>query len=338
MTFPKIILFGTIALFSIIGIVGLGKKMSSKEPGESVSSAKIQTPAAQSPSISRQETALEVEKIPAKLGKEVPKGPIDDFPNIDRTFQLFTTGPTKLPIVETVTYSTTVPWLKGRPAWLADYATHYATSRHFIARSLNGKPDYFTQKISPGSAFNVFRKDKRIQFYLLVDLTRCKMGFYYVDLDTKERLLLKTYSVGVGKSDPKSSSGSLTPLGVYSLGSKIAIYSPGITGIAREQKVEMITLFGTRWIPFHEAIEGSAALTKGYGIHGAPWIYPTPTNSPVENTSAIGKHESDGSILLSHEDMEELFSIVITKPTFVVIVKDFHEARMPGIEVATPTR
>ncbi|MFI5334221.1 MAG: L,D-transpeptidase [Chlamydiales bacterium] len=275
---------------------------------------------------------------PEKQVKGAPQAPALDFPNIDRTFQLFTTGPTKLPIVETVTYSTTVPWLKGRPAWLADYATYFATSRHFIARSLNGTPDYFTQKVTPGSSFNVFRKDKKIQFYLLVDLTRCKMGFYYVDLDTKERLLLKTYSVGVGRNDMKSRSGSLTAMGVYSLGSKIAIYSPGTTGLSRDQKVEMITLFGTRWIPFHEAIEGNIALTQGYGIHGAPWVYPTPSSAPVENRSTIGKQESDGSIVLAHEDMEELFSIVITKPTFVVIVKDFNEARLPGIEVATPSR
>ena len=38
------------------------------------------------------------------------------------------------------------------------------------------------------------------------------------------------------------------------------------------------------------------------------------------------------------QDMEELFSIVISKPTFIEIVKDFHEAKLPGTEVATPSR
>lgn len=308
-------------LFSILGVAALVKKMGGEKA--------VQTADAQ--------PFIREEHSP-RPAAGVPTAAAHDFPNIDRTFQLFTTGPTKLPIVETVTYATTVPWLKGRPAWLADYATHYATSRHFIARSLNGRADYFTQKVSPGSAFNVFRKDKKIQFYLLVDLKRCKMGFYYVDLDTKERVLLKTYNVGVGRQDPKSPSGSLTPLGIYSLGSKIAIYSPGVTGHVRDQNVEMITLFGTRWIPFHEAIEGSAELTKGFGIHGAPWLYPSPEKAPVEDKRVIGKHATDGSILLAQEEMEELFSIVITKPTFVVVVKDFHEARIPGIEVATPTR
>ncbi len=341
MTFPRIILFGAVALFSLVGIVALVKKMSGGESPvvpAAARSSQAESPKAPQASSGAQEIFEKVSNPASKPAKEIPSAQVDDFPSIDRTFQLFTTGPTKLPIVETVTYSTTVPWLRGRPAWLADYATYFATSRHFIARSLNGRPDYFTQKVAPGSSFNVFRKDKRIQFYLVVDLSRCKMGFYYVDLDTKERVLLKTYAVGVGKSDAKSQSGYLTPLGVYSLGSKIAIYSPGMTDIARDQKVEMITLFGTRWIPFHEAIEGSQMLTKGYGIHGAPWLYPNPARSPVEDKSCIGTHASDGSILLAQEEMEELFSIVITKPTFVVIVKDFHEARIPGIEVATPTR
>ena len=100
-----------------------------------------------------------------------------------------------------------MPWLKGRPAWIADYAAYYNTSRHFIARSLNGKPDYFSQKVSQGSSFNVFRKDKNIQFFLLVDVSRCKMGFYYIDLDTNESILLKTYRVGLGRLDTSKASG-----------------------------------------------------------------------------------------------------------------------------------
>src|SRR5690606_6079029 len=102
----------------------------------------------------------------------------EDFPQIDRIFQLFTTTGTKLPIVETVSYTSTASWLKGRPAWLADYAVYYNTSRHFIARSLNNRPDYATQKVFEKCKFNVFRKDKKFEFYLLVDTSRCKMGFY----------------------------------------------------------------------------------------------------------------------------------------------------------------
>ncbi len=61
-------------------------------------------------------------------------------------------------------------------------------------------PIIFLKKLSEGSKFNVFRKDKKINFYLLVDVSRCKMGFYYIDLDTNERVLLKTYRVGLGES------------------------------------------------------------------------------------------------------------------------------------------
>jgi lipoprotein-anchoring transpeptidase ErfK/SrfK len=327
--FPKILLFGAIGLFAVIGAVALFKK---KEPAQV---AQTVGKGARAPSIKKE---IRPEKIVLTQNKTLTKAEIaDDFPVIDRMFQLFTTGPTKLPIVETVTYSSSVPWLKGRPAWIADYATYYATSRHFIARGLNGKADYFTQKIAPGSKFNVFRKDKEIHFYLLVDVSRSKMGLYYLDLETKERLLLKTYQVGLGRLDQQSASGSLTPVGIYSLGSKIAVYKPGSTGIFRDQKIEMISVFGTRWIPFHEALEGSPPV-KGYGIHGAPWTLDSKTGQFVENRDCLGRYESDGSILLSAEDMEELFSIIITKPSFVVIVKDFHAARLPGIEVATPTR
>lgn len=261
-----------------------------------------------------------------------------DFPKVDRIQQLFTTGPNKLPIVETISYSSSVPWLKGRPAWIADYASNYATSRHFIARSLNGKADYLTQKVQSGSRFNVFRKDKNINFHLLVDASRCKMAFYYVDLDTNERILLKTYDVGVGRLDPQKPSGTLTPLGKYSLGNKIAIYKPGTTGFYQDKKTEMIRIFGTRWIPFDQELEGATESSKGYGIHGAPWREDLKTGQFAENKECMGKSDSDGCVRLLMDDIEELFSIVITKPTFVEIVKDFREAKLPGVEVSTPTR
>lgn len=330
MSFPKILFLAALSLFAVIGGVAVYKKIVLKKSAATVQKLEIRP----SPSHTGHRSA--VPTSPSSLSLE--PSAVFDFPNIDRMFQLFTTGPTKLPIVETITYTSSVPWLKGRPAWIADYANYYATSRHFIARGLNGRQDYFTQKISPGSQFNVFRKDKRVQFYLLVDLSRCKMGLYYLDLDTKERVLLKTYRVAVGKSDAPSSS-SQTPLGTYSLGSKIAIYKPGTVGFYRDQKVEMISVFGTRWIPFHEKVEGEgSSAVKGYGIHGAPWVLDAKTGQFVENQEMLGKSESDGSILLAAEDMEEVFAIIITKPSFVMIVKDFREAKLPGIEVATPTR
>jgi len=70
----------------------------------------------------------------------------------------------KNPAVETVSYSSRVPWIQGRPAWLADYASYYQTTRHFIARSLNHKSDYFSQKVAPGDRFNVLKRTATLLF------------------------------------------------------------------------------------------------------------------------------------------------------------------------------
>lgn len=329
MSAPKVFLITALAAFSLIGVVAVVKKTKSSSGSPSSSPKKEQK-------VSVKKTSSDVKKV--QENKKSSKGSLSEFPNIDRMYQLFTTGASKLPIVETVSYSSTVPWLKGRPAWIADYAAYYGTSRHFIARSLHGKADYFNQTVSSGRKFNVFRKDKKIQFHLLIDVSQLKMGLYYHDLDTKERVLLKTYSVGLGRLDAHKASGSLTPLGTYSLGDKIAIYTPGITSYFQDQKTEMIRVFGTRWIPFGGALEGASEPAKGYGIQGAPWTVESQTGKLIENRECIGRYESDGCIRLCQEDMEELFSIVITKPAFVHIVKDFREARLPGTEVAAPTR
>lgn len=307
-------------LFGTIGVTAAVKKFISSKP------TKMEQP----PSVPSKAPTPKVIVMSA-AASSAPVVQEGDFPQVDRIAELFTTGPNKLPIVETITYASHVPWLKGRPAWIADYASHYATSRHFIARSLNGKRDYSAQRISTGSRFNVFKKDRNFQFYLLVDLSLCKMGFYYVDLDTNERVLLKTYQVGAGKL-ADTVSGSLTPLGRYSLGSKIAVYKPGILGQFQDKQIEMIRVFGTRWIPFDQELGGCTAKAKGYGIQGAPWISAKKGQELVEVRDVVGKYESDGCIRLVQEDMEELFSIVITKPTIIEIVKHFKDARLPGIE------
>ncbi|MBM3207797.1 MAG: L,D-transpeptidase [Chlamydiae bacterium] len=352
MSAPKVFFVTAVLAFSVIGVVSVVKKKKSKEvvsdvvvsEKKSASESFFEniTPVAV-PLKESEKTSLHIPKnIESEIKVEVIKGPqplvFKEFPSIDRTYQLFNTGQNKLPIVETVVYSSAVPWLKGRPAWVSDYAAYYNTSKHFIARSLNGKPDYNNQTVASGSKFNVFKKDKKIHFHLLVDTNQLKMGLYYYDLETKERLLIKTYSVGLGRVDKNKPSGSLTPLGTYLLGDKIAIYSPGIMGLFHDQKTEMIRVFGTRWIPFGQSLEGATESAKGYGIHGAPWIVDSKTSELVENRESVGKFESDGCIRLLHEDVEELFSIIITKPTFVHIVKDFQDANLPGVEVATPTR
>ncbi len=332
MAIPRVILVGTIALFAVIGVAGTVKKVFfSPKVAKTAVSAPLAT--------NNQQVKVVIPAAPAKKPEalKVAAKPASNTPQIDRIQQLFTTGANKLPIVETITYSSQVPWLKGRPAWVGDYASNYATSRHFIARSLNGKADYFTQKVSPGSKFNVFRKDKNFQFYLLVDVSTCKMAFYYLDQDTNERVLLKTYTVGLGKK-AATSSGTLTPLGKYLLGDKIAVYKPGVMGLFQDKQVEMIRVFGTRWLPFGKELGECTANAKGYGIHGAPWSPSKQEGKWTELRQVTGQYESDGCIRLNHEDVEELFSIIVTKPTVVEIVKNMKDAKLPGVEVNSPMR
>lgn len=297
----KIFIIGLILLFGAIGIVGWLKNRPAPklEPVQEISLGTSQAP-------------IPIQTAPIQSEKE---------PEIDRIPQLFALDSSELPIVETISFTSRVPWLKDRPAWIADYASHYETSRHFIARSLNKKPDYFTQKVHPGDRFNVFKSNKDIKFHLIVDLSKARMWFYY--LDGKEKVLLKTYRVGLGKRDIHRPSGCLTPIGKYLLGEKIAIYKPGVTGFFQDEKVEMIRVFGTRWLPFEKEVEGCSEPAKGFGIHGLPWVSGS-DGQLIEDKSKLGAFDSDGCIRMNSEDIEEIFAIVITKPTTVEIVKEYH--------------
>src|SRR5206468_2034818 len=118
--------------------------------------------------------------------------------------------------------------------------------------------------------------------------------------------------------------------GKYTIGSKIAIYKPKTMGFYNGEKVEMVKVFGTRWIPFEKETQDSKALAKGLGIHSVSWIE-NEKGELVPDEDSIGKYASDGSIRLGTSDMEELFAIIITKPTTVELVKDFNDALLPGI-------
>lgn len=331
----KLFLIFILGLFSLIGILSFFNK--SKNPEVQ----KIDEPgSAIVVELFDEVRPVEKEKDPAAITlsnahieeaevKEAVKEVI--LPQADRVHELFRKTEPKLPIVETITYKSHVDWLKGRPAWLSDYASHYKTSRHFIARSLHGKPDYFKQDLAIGDRFNVFKRDKDISFYLVIDLSRSKMWFYYYDKGDDERVLLKQYSVGLGRPDGSTSSGLLTPSGAFELGDKIAIYKPKQKGLFNGEKTEMIRVFGTRWIPFEKEIDGDPYKAKGFGLHGAPWIE-NEKGELVEDKSCIGKYESDGCVRLASEDIEELFSIIITKPSYVLLVKDFFDAKLPGKE------
>ncbi|MBI3508531.1 MAG: L,D-transpeptidase [Chlamydiia bacterium] len=99
-------------------------------------------------------------------------------------------------------------------------------------------------------------------------------------------------------------------------------------------------MFGTRWIPLCADDEQEAKKVAGFGMHGVPWIEKRAGKERelVENLEGLGAYSTDGSIRLKAADMEEIFAIVLTKPTFVDVVKDFHLAKLPGVEVATPSR
>lgn len=333
MSAPRKILLASAALFALIGTVAMIKKGISSENEKGLEEASQNIAVILQPE--ENEEMLKQEELRSERVAELLT-PVQDqvaSEDVDHIWRLFTTGRKKLPIVETIRYKSRVSWLKGRQAWITDYASHFSTSRHFIARSLNGKRDYYTQKIASGDQFNILSPDKNINFYLLVDLSRCKMWFYYHDLDANERFLLKTYRVGMGRFDSDSYSGLLTPKGRFLLGDKVATYKPGMQGYFQGEEVEMVQIFGTRWIPFAEEISGEGGNPRGYGFHGTPWLYNAEDESYTEAIETIGKYDSDGCIRLQQEDIEEIYAIVITKPTIVEIVSDYKEAELPGTEV-----
>lgn len=311
MSLPRTLLIFSVILFGAIALLSLFK-----EKQVQTSSSPIPLP------IDTEVRIANVEIAPP------PKSPQKEFavPETDRINEFFNKGHPQLPIVETIVYRSRVPWQKGRPAWLSDYSAHYKTSRHFIARSLNGKPDYLKQTLSEGDRFTILKPEKEIQFHLIVDLNRCKMLFYYSDLQTKELVHIKTYTVGLGRSDASRVSGFLTPLGEYLLGDRTATYRPTMKGFHNGERVELIKVFGTRWIPFEEEVANCTEPAKGFGIHGVPWIYDEKSSNWKDDTAGIGDHLSDGCIRLTTADMEELFSIIISRPTTVELVRDFSES------------
>lgn len=337
MSFPKILGVFSVLLFGGIFLAALLKEKKSGEEGRAQVTQvtvpleiNLDGPTAKvelAESGKKQEEPKSLSSVPEKekkLSRET------ELPDADRVKELFSTSHPQLPIVETISYTSRVPWLKGRSAWIADYATHYKTSRFFISRSLSGMEDYFYHSVANGDRFNIFRQDKNFNFHLLVDLSRLKMWFYYLDLDTNERVLLKTYPVGLGRLEEEKTSGSLTPLGTYELGNRVAIYKPGVMGYFNHRKTEMIRVFGTRWIPFEKEVQNCTAPAKGLGIHGLPWVEETKTSKLVEDGESIGKYESDGCIRLATKDIEELYSIIITQPTYIHLVADFFDAELPG--------
>lgn len=275
-------------------------------------------------------TNEEAEMLTVSLQEKILPLPSNDLPEMDRVDELFRKGQTTFPFVQTITYKSSVPWKKGRSAWVADYARHFDTSRHFIARSLNGKPEYFKQDVANGDRFNVYDIDHNPSFYIVIDFSRVKMWVYAFDEKEDTRYLIKTYSLGLGALSEQTASGSLTPFGTFLLGERTAIYKPGVYGIYKGDKTEMIQVFGTRWIPFEKEVANCTEPAAGYGIHGAPWSYHSKAGKWEEDRGSIGEYSSDGCIRLASEDIEELFAIICARKTFVEIVEDFSKAHLPG--------
>ncbi|MCH1429438.1 MAG: L,D-transpeptidase family protein [Chlamydiales bacterium] len=312
-SFPRIVLIIGVFLFGSIALAVIKKSKNSSSDSQNSTSKQTEQLGVSSDEKTSTDAIISTTQ------------PAQGLPTEDRVEELFNIGMPKLPIVKTVKYSSYVSWLKGRPAWIADYASHYKTSRHFIARSLNKKSDYFTQNVVNGDYFNVLDPEKDITFHLKVDVSRCKMWFSYQE-EGQAPVLLKTYDVGLGRPDPKSPSGTLTPLGRYTLGDKVAVYKPGVMGFFKDERVEMMKVFGTRWIPFGKEVAGATRPAKGFGIHGAPWTKDSKNNNWTEDLTGIGKFHGDGCIRLPSQDIEEIFSIVLTRPTEIEIVNDYFDS------------
>jgi hypothetical protein len=320
------------------------KGKSSSKPG-----AKLQATAKIAPVAVPIEIALEdlgtlkVQEAPA-VKEEAPvamppvrvtSSPVvkDALPDVDCVELLFRKN-SPVALVQTIQYKAKVPWKSGRSAWLVDYASHYKTPLHFIARSINGRADYEPKMVGDGQSFNVLSESA--QFHLLIDLSRCKLWLYGIMPEKGERVLLKTYPVGLGRPNPQRASGSLTPLGKYRLGNRIAIFKPKMMGNHKGKRVELITVFGTRWIPFEKELENCTEPAKGYGIHGTPWRQ-DPQQGPqtgklIDSMEGLGKYESDGCIRLKTQDIEEIYAIISTRDATIEIVSDFSKAKLPGKE------
>ncbi len=353
MSFPKMLAVGTVLLLGGIGVAAWMKKEAADEKAN-FSTARtevltLNTKETKASALSSSKPLSSSQANPARSSVTTPtastsgNGPVlantefyplaaDDGLYVDRMNEFFNLFSPKFPIVETVTYTSRVSWMSGRPAWASDYATHYQTSKHFIARSLNQKPDYYSLNLSNGDQFNVLKKDAPIEFHLVVDLSRLKMRFYFVNQETNERVLVKTYKISAGKPDTRTASGSITPLGSFLLGSRLGVYKPGSMGTYNGEEVEMVRVFGTRWIPFEKAVASATGSAKGLGLHGEPLSIDPKTGELVEEEAGIGRYVSSGCIRLHKEEMEDLFAVIITKPSYIHIVRDFSEAELPGQE------
>jgi lipoprotein-anchoring transpeptidase ErfK/SrfK len=323
-------------LFGLIFLLALNKKKTEKNEGKSVQQVvDITTLCPKKQEIRCQPKQ---EPVPTKKVMEQPVATasgtleaVDEGVTIEHDqeqeslMSLFERG-SGCPIVETVTYKSRVAWKPHRPAWLIDYAQHYRTPLSFICRSLTGDENLVPKTISDGVQFNVFRNDIDFRFHAIVSLHSRILRLYYVIPKEKRVVFLRSYSVCVGRKDSSKKSGCLTPVGTFQLGSRVGVFSQGMTGTHKGKKIELIQVFGTHWIPFESEIQGCSEPAKGFGIHGVPIL--KETGKYEEDVSSLGHFESDGCIRMRGKDIKELFSLISTRKTFVEIVPSFQSSRI----------
>lgn len=335
MTLPRAFVLISIVLFGGIAAGAYFQKQNKVHSGADISTAIIENApieidiaslnTVESPQVTNEMLDVFDQELDQQMEEELVLQELPEANQIDLLFQ----KNSPLPIVETIQYKSRVSWKSGKAAWLVDYAAHHKTHLHFIARSINQRPDYTAKTIREGQSFNILSQKKEFSFHLVVDLPRCKMWFYAILPKENKKILLKTYPVGLGRVDPQKKSGYLTPVGKYSLGSRIAVFQPKMMGPYKNNRVELIRVFGTRWIPFEKEIEGCSESAKGFGIHGTPWYFDEQKGQYIDNIGSLGKHEGDGCIRMRAEHVEELFSIISTRETVIELVSAFHQAKLP---------
>ena len=325
MSLPKIFLTISVSLFALIGVLAIFKRGSTPPPQERVAQQEVRL------------SLLTPPKEPSRTPPPPPPKPVEERAVViehdteaEGLSALFAKN-TNCPIVETVVYKSHVPWKTHRPAWLIDYAQRYKTPLDFIYGGLNGNGDFSPKNISDGTAIRVLKKDLQFRFHIVISLSSCRLRLYYVIPKERRAVFLKSYPAGLGRKDPSKSSGSLTPTGLYKLGSNVGVFKPKMTGPYRGKKVELVRVFGNYWLPFEKELRNCSEPAKGLGIHGVPMDRDERSGALVENTSSLGRYESDGCVRLAVKDVHELYAVVSTRETFVEIVPTFqHSALMRG--------
>lgn len=325
MSLPKIFFLVSLALFSFIGFLALWKKSHATPElsTEPVTTQEVNL-ALLTPSSTPKRPAVEVKPQPLPPSVENESDVVIEQ-EADGLPALFAKN-SSCPIVESITYKSHVPWKSRRQAWLIDYASYYKTPLEFIYRSINGGSPAPTT-VTEGAQFSVLRRDVEFRFHMVVSLSSCRLRLYYVLPTERRAVFLRSYPVCLGTKNSAKASGFCTPTGLFELGSRTAIFRPKMMGTHHGKQVELIQVFGTRWMPFEKEIEGCSEPAKGFGVHGTPMVR-TSDGTLKEDDSSIGHYESEGCIRLRAKDVEEVFSIVSTRTTWVEIVPSFQQSRL----------